>query len=156
MLTFGAVSLAFIGMDHVADSHLAANKLYTIIVVLAIYWIATLISMKGLGWVGKISKIGGIVGTIIPAGLLVVCAVAYLAGGAHIADGFPRRFHTRFSNFDNIVLAASIFLFYAGMEMSGIHVRDMKNLWLIIRRRYLAVLSPPCLYSSSAHTLSES
>ena len=32
----GAVSLAFIGMDHVADWHLAANKLSTIAVVLAI------------------------------------------------------------------------------------------------------------------------
>ncbi len=127
VLTFGAVSLAFIGMDHVADSHLAANKLYTIVVVLAIYWIATLISMKGLGWVGKISKIGGIVGTIIPAGLLVVCAVAYLAGGGTSQMDFHGDFIPDFSNFDNIVLAASIFLFYAGMEMSGIHVRDMKN-----------------------------
>lgn len=57
VLTFGAVSLAFIGMDHVADSHLASNKIYTIVVVLGIYWLATLISMKGLGWVGRISKI---------------------------------------------------------------------------------------------------
>ncbi len=67
VLTFGAVSLAFIGLDHTADSHLASNKFYTIAVVLAIYWLATLISMKGLGWVGKVSKIGGIIGTIIPA-----------------------------------------------------------------------------------------
>ena len=29
--------------------------------------------------------------------------------------------------FNNIVLACSIFLFYAGMEMSGIHVREIKN-----------------------------
>lgn len=32
-----------------------------------------------------------------------------------------------FSNFDNVVLAVSIFLFYAGMEMSGVHVREIKN-----------------------------
>lgn len=82
VLTFGAVSLAFIGMDHVFDMHLAANKYYTIVVVLAIYWLATLISLKGMGWVGKVSKIGGLVGTIMPAGLLVVCAVIYLASGA--------------------------------------------------------------------------
>lgn len=31
------------------------------------------------------------------------------------------------SKFDNIVLAASIFLFYAGMELSGVHVREIKN-----------------------------
>ncbi len=123
VLTFGAVSLAFIGMDHVADSHLAANKFYTIAVVLAIYWIATLISMKGLGWVGKISKIGGMVGTIIPAGILVVCGVIYLASGGHSEMNFHGDFFPDLTNFDNVVLAASIFLFYAGMEMSGVHVR---------------------------------
>ncbi len=31
------------------------------------------------------------------------------------------------TNFDNIVLAASIFLFYAGMELSGVHVREIRN-----------------------------
>lgn len=127
VLTFGAVSLAFIGMDHVADSHLAANKFYTIIVVLAIYWLATIISLKGLGWVGKVSKIGGMVGTLIPAGILVVCGVAYLAMGGHSEMNFHGDFWPDFTNFDNVVLAASIFLFYAGMEMSGIHVRDVKN-----------------------------
>ncbi len=127
VLTFGAVSLAFIGMDHVADSHLAANKLYTIAVVLAIYWIATLISLKGLGWVGKISKIGGMVGTIIPAILLVVCGVIYLASGGHSEMNFHGDFWPDLTNFDNVVLAASIFLFYAGMEMSGVHVRDISN-----------------------------
>ena len=31
------------------------------------------------------------------------------------------------SNFDNLVLASSIFLFYAGMEMMGIHVMEVDN-----------------------------
>ena len=31
------------------------------------------------------------------------------------------------SNFNKLVLASSIFLFYAGMEMSGIHVMDVKE-----------------------------
>lgn len=127
VLTFGAVSLAFIGMDHVADSHLAANKVYTLVVVLAIYWIATLISLKGLGWVGKVSKIGGMVGTIIPAIFLVLCAVIYLCTGGVSQLNFHGDFFPDLTNFDNVVLAASIFLFYAGMEMSGVHVRDISN-----------------------------
>ena len=127
VLTFGAVSLAFIGLDHVADSHLAANRYYTLAVVLAIYWIATLISMKGLGWVGKVSKVGGIVGTIIPVIILVVCGVVFLATGGQSQMHFHGDFFPDFSNFDNVVLAASIFLFYAGMEMSGVHVRQINN-----------------------------
>ena len=127
VLTFGAVSLAFIGMDHMYDTHLAANKYYTIAVVLGIYWIATFISLKGMGWVGKVSKIGGIVGTIIPVILLVICGVVYLATGGQSQMDWHGNFIPDFSKFDNIVLAVSIFLFYAGMEMSGIHVREIKN-----------------------------
>ena len=127
VLTFGAVSLAFIGLDHVADSHLAANRYYTLAVVLAIYWLATLISMKGLGWVGKVSKIGGIVGTIVPVIILVVCAGVYLATGGQSQMNFHGDFFPDLTNFDNVVLAASIFLFYAGMEMSGVHVRQISN-----------------------------
>lgn len=127
VLTFGAVSLAFIGMDHMYDSTLASNKYYTIAVVLAIYWLATFISMKGMGWVGKVSKIGGMVGTIIPVGILIVCAAIYLIGGGQSQMDWHGSFIPDFSNFNNVILAASIFLFYAGMEMSGVHVRDIKN-----------------------------
>ena len=127
VLTFGAVSLAFIGMNGTHDMSLASNRLYTLVVVLAIYWLATFISLKGMSWVGKVSKIGGLVGTIIPAGLLVVLAVIYLASGGHSQLDFHGSFFPDLTNFNNLVLASSIFLFYAGMEMGGIHVKDVDN-----------------------------
>ena len=127
VLTFGAVSLAFIGMNDAHDMSLASNRLYTLVVVLAIYWLATFISLKGMSWVGKVSKIGGLVGTIIPAGLLVVLAIIYLVSGGHSQLDFKGDFFPDFSNFNNLVLASSIFLFYAGMEMGGIHVKDVDN-----------------------------
>lgn len=127
VLTFGAVSIAFIGMDTTADAALASNRLFTLIVVLAIYWIATFISLKGLGWVGKVSKWGGIIGTIIPAGLLIILAIIYLATGGHNNLPMKNGFFPDLTNFDNLVLASSIFLFYAGMEMMGIHVMEVDN-----------------------------
>ncbi len=127
VLTFGAVSLAFIGMNGTHDMALASNRIYTLIVVLAIYWLATFISLKGMSWVGKVSKIGGLVGTIIPVGLLVVLAVVYLASGGHSQLDFHGSFFPDLSNMSNLVLASSIFLFYAGMEMGGIHVKEVDN-----------------------------
>ena len=127
VLTFGAVSLAFIGMNDVHDMALASNRFYTLAVVLVIYWAATFISLKGMDWVGKVSKAGGLIGTIIPAGLLVLLAIIYLASGGTSQMNFHGDFLPDLSNFDNLVLAASIFLFYAGMEMGGIHVKDVEN-----------------------------
>lgn len=127
VLTFGAVSIAFIGMNHTGDMSLASNKIYTLIVVLVIYWLATFISLKGLSWVGKVAKVGGMVGTIIPAALLIILGIVYLATGGHSNMNFHSNFFPDFTKFDNLVLAASIFLFYAGMEMGGIHVKEMNN-----------------------------
>ncbi len=127
VLTFGAVSIAFIGMDTSSDMLLASNKIYTLVVVLIIYWLATFISLKGMGWVGKVSKIGGLVGTIIPAGLLIILAIIYLATGGQSQMDWSGGFFPDLSNFNNLVLASSIFLFYAGMEMSGVHVKDVNN-----------------------------
>ena len=127
VLTFGAVSIAFIGSNPVADASLASNRMFTLCVVLAIYWAATFISLKGLSWVGKISKWGGIIGTIIPAALLIVLAVVYLLKGGHSNLNMHQSFFPDLTHLDNIVLASSIFLFYAGMEMMGIHVMDVDN-----------------------------
>lgn len=127
VLTFGAVAIAFIGMGQANDMALASNKVYSLVVVLAIYWLATFISLKGMGWVSKVAKIGGLVGTIIPAALLVVLGVVYLATGGVSQMDFHGSFFPDLTNFNNLVLASGIFLFYAGMEMSGIHVTDMDN-----------------------------
>ena len=127
VLTFGAVSIAFIGMNDAHDMTLASNKMYTLVVVLIIYWRATFISLKGLSWVGKVAKVGGIVGTIIPAALLIILGIVYLASGGHSNMDFHSNFFPDFTKFDNLVLASSIFLFYAGMEMGGIHVKDVEN-----------------------------
>jgi putative glutamate/gamma-aminobutyrate antiporter len=126
-LTFGAVSIAYVGLDTTADATLASNKVFTLVTVLAIYWIATFIAMKGLNWVGKISKWGGLIGTIIPAGLLIVLGIIYIATGGHNNMDMSQSFFPDLSKLDNLVLASSIFLFYAGMEMMGIHVMDVNN-----------------------------
>ena len=127
VLTFGAVSLAFIGLNDVSDAVLASNKIFTLITVLAIYWTATFIAMKGLGWVGKISKWGGLAGTIIPASLLIILGIIYIATGGHNYMNMSEGFFPDLTKFDNLVLASSIFLFYAGMEMMGVHVMDVDN-----------------------------
>lgn len=76
---------------------------------------------------GKVAKIGGLVGTIIPAGLLVVLAIVYLSTGGHSYLDFHESVIPDFKGLESVVLASSIFLFYAGMEMGGIHVSEMKN-----------------------------
>jgi len=128
VLTFAWVSLAFVGPNRKWDTALSANNVYTIIAVLIVYWGATFVTLRGVKASSAISKWGGIIGTIIPAAILIVLGFAYLAQGhpSQVKLGWDQLIPD-FTNFNNLVLAASIFLFYAGMEMNAIHVRDIED-----------------------------
>ena len=73
-----------------------------------------------------LSTLGGLFGTIVPAAVLIVLGVAYLCMGKPIMLTHES-FFPDFTKIGTVVLAASIFLFYGGMEMNAVHVRNMKN-----------------------------
>ncbi len=128
VLTFAAVSIAFIGPDQQWDQALAGNSYYVLAIVLMVYWAATLLNLRGMSMSGTITKWGSILGTVIPAAVLVFLGMLYWGMGNPINIQMnPENFFPDLSNFNNIVLAASIFLFYAGMEMSAVHVKDVEN-----------------------------
>lgn len=126
VLIFAAVSLAYIFWPESFDERLASNKIYTLIVALVVYWLATLNSFRGQKSANKLSTVGGLVGTIIPGALLLVLGAVYLLSGKTIElTSMP--FFPDFSHLTTVVLAASIFLFYAGIETQAVHITDMKN-----------------------------
>lgn len=128
VLTFSAVSLAFIDPNQTFAATLSANKYYTLIIVLAVYWAATIMNFSGVKLSGAISKWGVIVGTIIPGIVIIVLGIAYVASGNHIQMPIRAKdLLPDLSNFNNLALAVSIFLFYAGMEMSAVHVTEVEN-----------------------------
>ncbi len=126
VLMFGAVSLAFIFWPESFDEKLASNKVYTLIIALAVYWLVTFNSFRGQKSANKLSTMGGLFGTIIPGAILLVLGVVYVCMGKTI-DLTPMPFFPDFSHLSTIVLAASIFLFYGGMEIQAVHINDMNN-----------------------------
>ncbi len=126
VLMFGAVSLAFVFWPESFDAKLASNKIYTLIIALAVYWGVTLNSFRGQKSANKLSTMGGLFGTIIPGAILLVLGVLYVCMGKHI-DLTPMPFFPDFSSMSTVVLAASIFLFYGGMEIQAVHINDMNN-----------------------------
>ncbi len=128
VLTFAAVSLAFMGPDQRWDEALAANKWYALAIVLLVYWCATLLNFRGMKTSSLVTKWGTIIGTLIPAAIIIICGIIYWASGRPLQINMnPEGLIPDLTKFDNLVLAASIFLFYAGMEMSAVHVKDVRN-----------------------------
>lgn len=127
-LTFGAVSIAYIDPNEHTASFLASNKIFILVLVLAVYWIATLIGLFGSKAFAAVAKYGGVIGVFIPAIILVILGFSYvIAGNTPEIDISWGDVIPDFTNFSNVVLAASIFLMYAGMEMNAVHVKEVKN-----------------------------
>ncbi len=127
-LTFAAVSLAFIDPNQSFAASLAENKYYTLTIVLLVYWAATIINFFGVKFSGAISKWGAIIGTLIPGVTIIALGCIYLLTGNTSQISFNAKdLLPNITEFGNLSLAVSIFLFYAGMEMSSVHVHDIQN-----------------------------
>ena len=127
VLMFGAVALAYIFWPTSFDASLASNKIYTLCIVLGVFWIATFNTFRGQRFANKLSTLGGLFGTIIPGAILIILGIIYICSGGHNEINSHQSFWPDFEKYSTIVLAASIFLFYGGMEMQAVHVNSMPN-----------------------------
>jgi glutamate:GABA antiporter len=63
------------------DPDLANNKVFLVVVMLAVFWGATLAAFRGVGATSAIGAVGTVLGAIVPALLIMVLGVAFLADG---------------------------------------------------------------------------
>jgi putative glutamate/gamma-aminobutyrate antiporter len=127
VLVFASAALAYMWWPQSFDKSLAGNKLYSIVTLLAIFWFVTVFTFRGMASSAKLSSLGGLFGTIIPGAILILLGAAYVMMGKPIQMPVHTGLLPDFSNFHNMVLAAGIFLYYGGMEMQAVHIRDLKN-----------------------------
>lgn len=127
-LTFGAVALANINPNHKEAIAMSNNKFFILAVVLVVYWGALMVALLGSSGIQKMAKWGGILGVFVPMAVLIGFGGAYILAGnkAQMKLGWDE-FIPDFSNFSNIVLAASVFLMFAGMEMNAVHIKEVKD-----------------------------
>jgi putative glutamate/gamma-aminobutyrate antiporter len=96
-------------------------------VLLAVYWAVTLFTFRGMGDSAKLSTYGGLFGTIIPGAILIVLAGVYVLMGKPIQMPMNTGIMPNLGNSHSLVLAAGIFLYYAGMETQAVHIKHLKN-----------------------------
>jgi putative glutamate/gamma-aminobutyrate antiporter len=121
LLASVAATLAF-----VVNPDLASNGFYTGAVILVFYWVATMVSFRGLSASAALSSGGMIIGTLIPGITLVILGIAYLLKGApNQAAGTGLL--PPFTGLASLVLIVNNFLSYAGMEVNAVHVKEMKK-----------------------------
>ena len=77
VLGFAAASIAYmIGMPS-----LAQNGLFVGLFSIAMYWCATLVTLRGTSAISGITSKGFLIGTVLPGIVVIVMAVIWMAGG---------------------------------------------------------------------------
>lgn len=122
VLSFTAATIAYI-----FDPSLSQNTLYTMIVIIALFWIATIANFYGMKTSGWISNIGAICGTIIPGILIIILGISWIVEGASLQITFSTKSFFPDFSLQHMVYFTGIMLALAGMEMSAVHALDVKN-----------------------------
>jgi glutamate:GABA antiporter len=124
LLSFVAATLAY-----VIAPDLAANGVWTAIVIVAVYWLGVLVQLRGgIGVIAKLASSGVLIGTIIPGALLVTLGIVYLAqGNPSAAPMDAEHFLPEWAGIASIVLIVSNFGAYSGMEMNAVHVGRLRD-----------------------------
>jgi amino acid transporter len=115
-------------LAYVIDQRLASNGVYTAAIIIVLFWGGVLVSSRGVSLVAKLSSSGTVVGTLIPAVILVVLGAVYLVQGNHSAA--PMDAHhilPAWGGLASIVLIVNSFFTYAGVEVNAVHVDELHN-----------------------------
>lgn len=123
ILSFIAGTVAFSFNPGLAD-----NTFYMFCMIFGTFWGATLINLMGMRTSGWISTLGVILGTIIPGIIIIGLGIAWLVAEkpSHITFNWSS-FFPDLSSPQQLTLLAGVLLGFAGMEMSAVHARDVKN-----------------------------
>jgi glutamate:GABA antiporter len=122
VLSFMAATLAYAIKPELAD-----NSVYLVIVMLAFFWLTTIINLRGVRASSFVGAVGTILGSILPAVLVVVLGVAFLLQGGHSQIPFSTHALVPDVHLSNIAFLGGIILLFTGMEMAGFHARDTRN-----------------------------
>ncbi|OGY24651.1 MAG: transporter [Candidatus Woykebacteria bacterium RBG_13_40_7b] len=107
---------------------LAENKLFTLAVIIVVYWGAIWINSKGMKISGLISTFGTILGIILPGAFIIILAIVWILAGE--PSQISLTWHNTIpdlSSIKNIVFLTGLFLFFAGMEVSGVHAKEVHD-----------------------------
>ncbi|MDR2776865.1 MAG: APC family permease [Puniceicoccales bacterium] len=102
------------------------NRVFTLSIILIVIWVGTFLTLRGVTLTGRISAIGGIVGTFIPVALMVGIGIFWLISGRQSQIKFSvASLNPNLSSAANVSLFLGVLLGFAGLEMSANHIQDV-------------------------------
>ena len=123
LLAYVAGTLAY-----VVDPRLAGNGIYNAAVIIVLFWGGVLVCSRGQALVARLGSGGTLLGTLIPAAILVALGIAYLVQPNHSAAPMTAgHLLPAWTGLGSIALVVNSFFTYAGVEVNAVHVDELRN-----------------------------
>jgi len=122
-LSFVSVSLAYI-----FNPALAQNKIYVMITIISVFWLATFLNFFGMTISGWVSSICALFGTILPGMLIIGLAIIWLFQKNPLQIAFNLKdFFPNLGSTTQLALLSGMLMSLSGLEMSAVHAKEVKN-----------------------------
>ncbi|MDQ2995225.1 MAG: amino acid permease [Pseudomonadota bacterium] len=123
ILSFIAATIAYL-----IDPSLADSKTFMLLMVLSLFWGATLLNCFGMELSSLVSTIGALVGTLLPMILIIGLGLLWLGQG-HVSqvDFHSSSFLPSLDNPKSLGFLTALIFGLVGIEMSAVHADEVKN-----------------------------
>lgn len=123
ILSFIAGTLAYLINPNLVD-----NKYYLISIILAVFWLMTLLNLKGIHVSARFASICTVLGMVIPMALIICFGAIWLVGHHPLQIHFSLdNTLPNFAKGENWISLTAIVASFLGMELAAVHVNDVKN-----------------------------
>ncbi len=105
------------------------NNVYIAVMIIVMFWLVTLLNLKGMKYGSMISSVEFIVGVIIPFFLILGFGMVYFMVN-NLIELPPFSWKAalpNFSSLSNLRFFVGIIFLYAGIEVSAVHANEVKN-----------------------------
>ncbi len=138
VLAFSAAAIAYM----IGRPALANNGPFVGVFCIAAYWLATLVTLRGVDAIAKVTSWAFIAGTLLPGVVIMVLAGVWIMQGNPIAMLHPTanegasvvtmvaghahpRYFPAITGMGDIAFLAGIILLFAGVEVHAVHANEM-------------------------------
>lgn len=113
---------------YLIDPALAQNKYYLVSMILGLFWILTLINLKGIRLSAKLTSFCAIAGLIIPVILIISLLLTWVLQGKPLQIQLTSAaLIPSFHHMDNWMALTAVMLGFAGMELATVHIKDVNQ-----------------------------
>jgi putative glutamate/gamma-aminobutyrate antiporter len=140
VLAFSAAAIAYV----IGKPELSQSGTYVGIFCIAAYWGATLITLRGVSVIARVTSWAFLVGTVLPGVVIMILAAIWIFKGNPIAMLHPAvsdsasvisvvaghahpRYFPYITGMGDIAFLAGIILLFAGVEVHAVHANEMSD-----------------------------